>query len=135
MTKQEVKEEFKQREGDPIVKARIRRVQLEMAQRRMMAEVPTADVVVTNPTQLAVALRFDTEKMDAPQVVAKGAGHVAARIREIAETHGVPVLEQKPLAQALFKSVELGEIIPMTLYRAVAEVLAYVYRLKGRQRV
>ena len=135
MTKQEVKEEWKQREGDPIVKARIRRVQLEMAQRRMMAEVPTADVVVTNPTQLAVALRFDTEKMDAPQVVAKGAGHVAARIREIAETYGVPVLEQKPLAQALFKSVELGEIIPMTLYRAGAEVLSYVYRLKGRQRV
>ena len=135
MTKQEVKEEWKQREGDPIVKARIRRVQLEMAQRRMMAEVPTADVVVTNPTQLAVALRFDTEKMDAPQVVAKGAGYVAARIREIAETYEVPVLEQKPLAQALFKSVEIGEIIPMTLYRAVAEVLAYVYRLKGRQRV
>jgi flagellar biosynthetic protein FlhB len=135
MTKQEVKEEWKQREGDPIVKARIRRVQLEMAQRRMMAEVPTADVVITNPTQLAVALKFDTEKMDAPQVVAKGAGYVAARIREIAEASGVPVLEQKPLAQALFKSVELGEIIPMTLYRAVAEVLAYVYRLKGRQRV
>ncbi len=135
MTKQEVKEEWKQREGDPIVKARIRRVQLEMAQRRMMAEVPTADVVVTNPTQLAVALRFDTEKMDAPQVVAKGAGYVAARIREIAETSGVPILEQKPLAQALFKSVEIGEIIPMTLYKAVAEVLAYVYRLKGRQRV
>jgi flagellar biosynthetic protein FlhB len=82
-----------------------------------------------------VALKFDTEKMDAPQVVAKGAGYVAARIREIAEASGVPVLEQKPLAQALFKSVELGEIIPMTLYRAVAEVLAYVYRLKGRQRV
>jgi len=135
MTKQEVKEEWKQREGDPIVKARIKRVQMEMAQRRMMAEVPTADVVVTNPTQLAVALKFDTEKMDAPQVVAKGAGYVAARIREIAESSGVPILEQKPLAQALFKSVEIGDTIPMTLYRAVAEVLAYVYRLKGRQHV
>lgn len=135
MTKQEVKEEWKQREGDPIVKARIKRVQMEMAQRRMMAEVPTADVVVTNPTQLAVALKFDTEKMDAPQVVAKGAGYVAARIREIAESSEVPILEQKPLAQALFKSVEIGEAIPMTLYRAVAEVLAYVYRLKGRQHV
>ena len=135
MTKQEVKEEWKQREGDPIVKARIKRVQLEMAHRRMMAEVPTADVVITNPTQLAVALKFDTEKMDAPQVVAKGAGYVAARIREIAESSGVPVLEQKPLAQALFKSVELRETIPLTLYRAVAEVLAYVYRIKGRQQV
>jgi len=135
MTKQEVKEEWKQREGDPIVKARIKRVQMEMAQRRMMAKVPTADVVVTNPTRLAVALKFDTKKMDAPQVVAKGAGYVAARIREIAESSGIPILEQKPLAQALFKSVELGETIPMTLYRAVAEVLAYVYRLKGRQHV
>ena len=135
MTKQEVKEEWKQREGDPIVKARIRRVQMEMAHRRMMAKVPTADVVITNPTRLAIALTFDRDKMDAPQVVAKGAGYVAARIREIAESSGVPIIEQKPLAQALFKSVELGQTIPMTLYRAVAEVLAYVYRLKGRQHV
>jgi flagellar biosynthetic protein FlhB len=135
MTKQEVKEEWKQREGDPIVKARIKRVQIEMAKNRMMAKVPTADVVVTNPTRLAVALSFDTKKMDAPQVVAKGAGYVAARIREIAESSGVPILEQKPLAQALFKSVEIGQTIPMTLYRAVAEVLAYVYRLKGRRHV
>jgi len=135
MTKQEVKEEWKQREGDPIVKARIKRVQMEMSQRRMMADVPTADVVVTNPTRLAVVLKFDTEKMDAPLVVAKGAGHIAARIREIAESSGVPILEQKPLAQTLFKTVEIGETIPMTLYKAVAEVLAYVYRLKGRTRV
>ena len=133
--KQEVKEEWKQREGDPAVKARIKRVQMEMAQRRMMAAVPTADVVVTNPTRLAVALKFDTQKMDAPQVVAKGAGYIAARIREIAESSGIPIIEQKPLAQTLFKSVELGETIPMTLYRAVAEVLAYVYRLKGRKHV
>jgi len=135
MTKQEVKEEWKQREGNPLVKARIKRVQMEMSQRRMMAEVPGADVVVTNPTRLAIALKFDTEKMDAPQVVAKGAGHIAARIREIAESSGIPILEQKALAQTLFKSVDIGEAIPMTLYRAVAEVLAYVYRLKGRTSV
>jgi flagellar biosynthetic protein FlhB len=133
MTKQEVKEELKHREGDPIVKARIKKIQFEMAQQRMMADVPTADVVVTNPTHLAIALKFDTENMEAPQVVAKGAGYMAARIKEIAQASGVPVLEQKPLAQTLFKSVEIGETIPATLYKAVAEVLAYVYRLKGRQ--
>jgi len=126
---------MEQREGNPLVKARIKRVQMEMSQRRMMAEVPGADVVVTNPTRLAIALKFDTEKMDAPQVVAKGAGHIAARIREIAESSGIPILEQKALAQTLFKSVDIGEAIPMTLYRAVAEVLAYVYRLKGRTSV
>ena len=135
MTKQEIKEEWKQREGDPIVKARIKRTQMEMSQKRMMAEVPTADVVITNPTRLAVVLKFDSQKMDAPQVVAKGAGYVAARIREIATASGVPILEQKSLAQALFKSVELGQAIPLALYKAVAEVLAYVYRLKGRQQV
>jgi flagellar biosynthetic protein FlhB len=135
MTKQEVKEELKQREGDPAVRARIKRAQIEMSQRRMMAQVPAADVVVTNPTQLAIALKFDVEKMDAPRVVAKGAGYIAARIREIAEASGVPIFEQKPLAQTLFKLVEIGETIPMALYKAVAEVLAYVYRLKGRQHV
>ena len=101
----------------------------------MMADVPTADVVVTNPTRLAIALKFDTENMEAPQVVAKGAGHIAARIKEIAREFGVPVMEQKPLAQSLFQSVEIGEAIPAALYKAVAEVLAYVYRLKGRQHV
>jgi len=135
MTKQEVKEELKQREGDPVVKARIKRAQIEMSQRRMMAEVPTADVVVTNPTRLAVALKFDTHEMEAPQVVAKGAGYIAGRIREVAEEAGVPILEQKALAQALFKSVDLGETIPAALYKAVAEVLAYVYRLKGLNHV
>jgi len=135
MTKQEVKEELKHREGDPVIKSRIKKAQFEMAQRRMMADVPTADVVVTNPTRLAIALKFDTENMEAPQVVAKGAGHIAARIKEIAREFGVPVMEQKPLAQSLFQSVEIGEAIPAALYKAVAEVLAYVYRLKGRQHV
>jgi len=130
MTKQEVKDEARQREGDPKVKARIRSVQVEMARRRMMEAVPEATVVVTNPTHLAVALKFEAADMVAPQVVAKGAGYVAQRIKAIAKEHNVPVIEQKPLAQALFKAVEIGGFIPSNLYRAVAEILAYVYRLK-----
>jgi flagellar biosynthetic protein FlhB len=131
MTKQQVKDERKQQEGDPWVKSRIRRVQREMAARRMMEAVPAADVVITNPVHLAVALQFDAAKMVAPAVVAKGAGHIAERIKEIARNHQVPVVEDKPLAQALHKMVEVGEYIPVELYRTVAEVLAYVYRLKG----
>ncbi len=131
MTKQEVKDEFKQTYGDPKIKARIRGVQLEMARRRMMEAVPEADVVITNPTRLAIALKFDAREMIAPRVLAKGAGFVALRIREIAEENQIPIVEEKPLAQALFKMVEIGDYIPAELYRAVAEVLAYVYRLKG----
>ncbi|MGD9279665.1 MAG: flagellar biosynthesis protein FlhB [Desulfobacterales bacterium] len=131
MTKQQVKDERKQQEGDPKVKSRIRKVQLEMASRRMMEAVPEADVVITNPIHLAVALQFDATKMIAPAVVAKGAGHLAERIKDIARNHQVPVVEDKPLAQALHKMVEIGEYIPVELYRTVAEVLAYVYRLKG----
>jgi flagellar biosynthetic protein FlhB len=132
MTKQEIKDEQKQVEGDPKVKGRIRSMQREVAMRRMMEAVPDADVVITNPTHFAIALRFDAENMVAPRVVAKGADHIAARIREIAAEHGVPLVENKPLAQALYRMVELGDYIPAELYRAVAEVLAYVYRLKGR---
>ena len=131
MTKQQVKDERKQQEGDPKIKSRIRRVQLELASRRMMEAVPEADVVITNPIHLAVALQFDAAKMVAPVVVAKGAGHLAERIKEIARNHQVPIVEDKPLAQALHKMVEIGEYIPVELYRTVAEVLAYVYRLKG----
>jgi len=131
MTKQEVKDERKQSEGDPKVKGRIRRVQLELARRRMMEAVPTADVVITNPVHLAVALKFDAVKMIAPTIVAKGSGYVAERIKEIARNHQVPIVENKPLAQALHKMAEIGDFIPVELYRAVAEVLAYVYRLKG----
>jgi flagellar biosynthetic protein FlhB len=131
MTKQEVKDEQKQTHGDPKVKSRIRSLQLEMARRRMMEAVPEADVVITNPTHFAIALKFKAEEMAAPRVLAKGAGHVAQRIKEIAAEHQVPVVEDKPLAQALYKMVELGDYIPAELYRAVAEVLAYVYRLKG----
>jgi flagellar biosynthetic protein FlhB len=132
MTKQEVKDERKQTEGDPQIKARIRSLQRQAAYHRMMAEVPKADVVITNPTHLAVALRFDPTEMAAPRVVAKGADHIAERIRDIARSHDVPLVENKPLAQALFKLAELGDTIPVELYRAVAEVLAYVYRLKGK---
>jgi flagellar biosynthetic protein FlhB len=131
MTKQEVKDEQKQTHGDPKVKGRIRSMQLEMARRRMMEALPEADVVITNPTHLAIAIKFSAEEMMAPVVLAKGAGHVAQRIKEIAAEHQVPLVEDKPLAQALFKMVELGDYIPAELYRAVAEVLAYVYRLKG----
>jgi len=132
MTKQEVTDEHKQSEGDPKVKSRIRSLQRQTAYHRMMAEVPKADVVITNPTHLAIALRFKPDEMTAPRVVAKGAGTIAERIRETAREHSVPIVENKPLAQTLFKMTELGDYIPVELYRAVAEVLAYVYRLKGK---
>jgi flagellar biosynthetic protein FlhB len=131
MTKQEVKEEFKETEGDPVTKARIRRIQREMARRRMMADVPTADVVITNPTHYAVALSYRMDSMEAPKVVAKGVGFLALKIKELAQEHGVPLVENKPLAQTLYKSVEIGEYIPGNLYRAVAEILAYVYKARS----
>lgn len=133
MTKQEVKDEFKQTEGDPQVKSRIRSIQREMARRRMMEEVPKADVVITNPTHLAVAIRYSAEEnMAAPRVVAKGANKLAFRIRELAKEHEIPVIENKILAQNLYK-LELGEEIPPAFYQAVAEILAYVYGLKKRR--
>ena len=132
MTKQEVKDEFKQREGDPMVKGRIRRLQMEMARRRMMEAVPTADVVITNPTHIAVAIKYESVVSAAPIVVAKGKGLVAQKIREKAEEAGVMILERKPLARALYKMVEIGGMIPEDLYQAVAEVLAYVYKLKRK---
>jgi len=130
MTKQEIKEEFKQTEGSPDVKARQRRIQMQMAQRRMMEEVPKADVVITNPTHYAVALRYDQDKMKAPRVVAKGSDLVAARIRAVASEHRVPIFSAPPLARALYFSTEIGHEIPAGLYVAVAQVLAYVYQLK-----
>jgi flagellar biosynthetic protein FlhB len=130
MTRQEVKEELKRDEGDPQIKARIRKLQREAAKKRMFQDVPTASVVVTNPTHLAVALRYESS-MAAPKVVAKGAGFVAQRIMDVARRHAVPVVERKPLAQALFKAVKIGQEIPAALYYVVAEVLAYVYKLRG----
>jgi flagellar biosynthetic protein FlhB len=128
-----VRRENKETEGDPTVKAHIRNQQREMARRRMMAEIPKADVVVTNPTHYAVALAYQDGAMRAPRVVAKGAYLLAARIRALAEEHQVPILEAPPLARALYRHAELGDEIPATLYSAVAEVLAYVYQLR-RQR-
>ncbi len=132
MTKREVQEEFKQTEGDPLVKSRIRSIQREMARRRMMAEVPKADVVITNPTHLAVALGYEKEEMAAPKVLAKGAGIIAEKIKEVARAHQVPLVENKPLAQILYKTVDLGQLIPSTLYQVVADILAHVYRMKNR---
>ncbi|MWL90603.1 flagellar biosynthesis protein FlhB [Cupriavidus sp. SW-Y-13] len=132
MTKEEVKQEMKETDGDPHVKARIRQQQRAMARRRMMAEVPKADVVVTNPTHFAVALRYDEKaRWNAPRVVAKGTDEVAARIRELAAEHRVPVLSAPPLARALHRHVELGHEIPAGLYTAVAEILAWVFQLKN----
>ncbi|MBF0126390.1 MAG: flagellar biosynthesis protein FlhB, partial [Magnetococcales bacterium] len=133
MTKQEVKDELKQMEGDPLVKSRIRQIQREMAQRRMMAEVPKADVVITNPTHFAVALLYQQGKMSAPKLTAKGRGRVAERIREVARSNGVPIVENPPLARSLFKDVDLERLVPPELFKAVAEVLAYVYGLRSRR--
>jgi flagellar biosynthetic protein FlhB len=132
MTKKEVKDENKQTEGDPLVKSRIRQLQHEAARKRMMAAVPEADVVVTNPTRLAVALKYDGQQMDAPTVLAKGAGPIAENIRRIARENDVPLVEDKPLARNLYKLVDIGQEVPMELYQAVAELLAYVYKLKGK---
>ncbi|MGI6604160.1 MAG: flagellar biosynthesis protein FlhB [bacterium] len=131
MSRQELKEEFKQTEGSPEIKARVRERQRQLARSRMMHRVPEADVVITNPTHYAVALKYDALSMDAPEVVAKGAGRIAERIKELARFHGVSVVEDKPLAQALYRAVDVGESIPAAFYQAVAEVLAYVYQQKG----
>lgn len=133
MTREELKQEAKESDGNPEIKAKIRQTQREMARRRMMSEIPTADVVVTNPTHYAVALKYTDGKMRAPTVVAKGADEVAAKIRELAAEHNVPLLEAPPLARALFRHAELGDEIPEKLYTAVAEVLAYVFQLKAHR--
>ncbi|WP_413738585.1 flagellar biosynthesis protein FlhB [Sodalis sp. RH21] len=130
MTRQEIRDEFKDQEGDPHVKSRIRQQQRAMSRRRMMSDVPGADVIITNPTHYAVALRYEDGKMNAPKVVAKGAGDIALRIREIGDRHRIPQLEAPPLARALYRHGEIGQAIPATLYSAVAEVLAWVYQLK-----
>jgi flagellar biosynthetic protein FlhB len=132
MSRQEIKDENKQTEGDPLVKGRIKRLQREMARKRMMAAVPKADVVITNPTHLAVALRYDPETMPAPLVIAKGADFLAEKIREIAKKHDVPLVENKPLAQVLYKMVAVEKTIPENLYKVVAEILAHVYSLKRK---
>lgn len=130
MTRQEVREEHKQTEGSPLLKSRIRSVQRQLARQRMMQKVPQANVVITNPTQIAVALKYEKEEMNAPVLVAKGARLIAQRIKELARRHGIPLVENRWLAKALYESVEMGEEVPIKFYQAIAEVLAYVYRLK-----
>ena len=132
MTKQEIKEEYKQMEGSPEIRSRIRQKQREISMRRMMQEVPKADVVITNPTHLAVAVKYDPAAGDAPVVLAKGADFLAARIREKAKESGIRIVENKPLAQALYNEVDVGKPVPQSLYKAVAEVLAFVYGLQGK---
>ena len=133
MSKQEVKDESKQSEGDPLIKSRIKRIQREAARKRMMANVPKADVIITNPTHFAIALVYDQGAMQAPMVIAKGKGFIAEKIKEIGRKNSVPIIENKPLAQLLYKVVDVDTMIPANLYKAVAEVLAYVYNIKSKQ--
>jgi flagellar biosynthetic protein FlhB len=134
MSRQEVKEEFRQNEGDPVIKAKVRQIRQERARKRMMSAVPEATVVITNPTHFAVALKYESGKTAAPICVAKGVDALALRIRAVAEENEVPVIENPPLARALYASVELDEAIPAEHYKAVAQVIGYVMRLNGTLR-
>jgi flagellar biosynthetic protein FlhB len=132
MSKQDIKDEFKNAEGNPLIKGKIKEKQRRLALQRMMQEVPKADVVITNPTHFAVALKYETGQMEAPVVIAKGTDYVALKIREVAKASDIITMENKPLARALYSQVEVGQTIPADLFQAVAEVLAYVYKIKGR---
>lgn len=134
MSKQEIKEEHKSREGDPMIKARIRKIQREISQRKMMQNIPKADVIITNPTHIAVALRY-SDKLPAPQLIGKGADFMAEKIKELAKLHNIPVIENKPLARTIFKTMKVGQVIPRELFVAVAEILSYVMRLKRKRKV
>lgn len=133
MSRQEIKEEFKQTEGDPHVKGRLRQLRQERARRRMMADVPKADVVITNPTHFAVALQYDPQKMNAPVMIAKGVDAVALKIREVAKENKIPLMENPPLARALYASMDLDDEIPAEHYKAVANIITYVFKLKGKK--
>ena len=132
MTKQEVKDEYKQTEGDPFVKGKLKQLRMEKARQRMMQNVPKADVIITNPTHYSIALKYDTEVSDAPIVIAKGIDEVAMRIRELAKEHDIILYENKPLARTLFDTVEIDQAIPVELYKAVAEIISFVYKKKGK---
>ena len=134
MSRQEVKEEFRQSEGDPAIKAKIKQIRIEKSRRRMMAQVPQATVIITNPTHFAVALKYESGKMAAPICVAKGMDALALRIREVAEENEIPIVENPPLARALYATVELDEAVPPEHYKAVAQVIGYVMRLTGQMR-
>jgi flagellar biosynthetic protein FlhB len=132
MSKQEVKEEHKSREGDPLIKARIRKIQREVANRKMISEIPKGDVVITNPTHIAVVLKY-SDNLPAPQLIAMGGDYMAEKIKEIAKQHNIPIIENKPLARTIFKTMKVGQIIPKELFVAVAEVLSYVFRLRRKK--
>lgn len=132
MSKQDIKDEYKNIEGDPLIKSKIKEKQRQISMRRMMSEIPNADVVITNPTHYAIAIKYDEEKASAPYVVAKGVDHIAFKIREVAKANNVTTVENRPLARSLYASVEIGEVVPEEFYQAVAEVLAYVYRMEKK---
>jgi flagellar biosynthetic protein FlhB len=132
MTKQQVKEEFKESDGNPEVKRRRMQIARQLAMQRLQTSVPKADVIVTNPEHISVAIQYDPDTMAAPRIVAMGADNLAMRIRQIATKHGIPIVERKPLARALYANAKVGQEIPADHYKAVAEILAYVYRLKGK---
>ena len=132
MSKQDIKDEYKKSEGDPLIKSKIKQKQREMAMQRMMQEVPKADVVITNPTHYAIALKYDEDKMDAPYVVAKGVDFVAQKIKELAKENSIATVENRPLARALYSQTEIGDAVPEEFFKAVAEILAFVYRLKQK---
>ncbi len=131
MTKHEIKEEYKQTEGDPLIKSKIKEKQREISMKRMMQDIPKADVIITNPTHYAIAIKYDNNLSDAPQVIAKGQDLIAQNIKKVAKEHSIPLFENKPLAQTLYNTVEIGESIPPDLYQAIAEVLAYIFSLKN----
>jgi flagellar biosynthetic protein FlhB len=133
MSKQEIKDEFKNMEGDPQVKGRIRRIQMRMAQQRMMSSVPEADVVITNPTHYAVALKYDNKVNTAPKIVAKGIDFLAIKIREIAKDHNIPIIENPSLARSLYDQIEIDREIPGEFYKAMAEIFSYIYELKRKR--
>jgi flagellar biosynthesis protein FlhB len=133
MSRQEIKDEFKETEGDPLVKGRLRQLRMERTRRRMMAQVPQSDVVVTNPTHYAVALKYDPNSMGAPKMMAKGVDKVAQKIREIAKEHGIPIVENPPLARGLFAAVDVDQEVTPEFYKAVAEVISYIFKLKRRR--
>lgn len=133
-TKEQVKKESKEQDGNPEIKAKIRQIQRQMSQKRMLQDVKTADVIITNPTHISIVLKYDTETMISPTIVGKGQDHLAMKIREIATEHNIPIVENVPLARALYKTVKVGHPVPRTLYKAIAEVLAFVYKLKKRQK-
>ena len=134
MSKQEIRQEMKETDGNPQMKSRVRRIQRDLARRNMMKEIPKATAVIVNPTHYAVAILYDMDAMAAPKVIAKGQNYLAMRIRQIALEHQVPIVENQPLAQALYKSADVGQEIPAHLYRAVAEILAYIYKLMNMRR-